>query len=166
MMKLIHKIFLLLPAVALLLAGGCSKSESFYGRPDNTPNELQLSASVSEADVLELKFDGTNLGNILPITFTWTPAAARGEAIEYLFRMDISTDEKGETVVRDTLGEHVYNRILFSDELFYRLRDDWKVKPDHGTVLLDISVIGNVRSAAEFIKPESSTIRIAVKMIR
>jgi hypothetical protein len=68
-------------------------------------------------------------------------------------------------VKREELGEHVYEKILEASQLYYYLREDWKVTPDHGTVLIDVAVVGTVQ-ASEFMRPESSTIRIAVKLIR
>jgi hypothetical protein len=161
-MKTSYQILLLLP-VALWLSAGCSKSESLYGKPDNTPTALQLSATVSEETVIEMRANGSDIATILPVVFSWTPAVARGEAIEYIFKMDLSTNHYGATAVRDSLGEGVYEHVIQPQQL-YDCLNRWEVGANK-TVLIDVAVVGKVR-AIEFIKPESSAIQLRVRLTK
>jgi hypothetical protein len=160
MMKTIFYIFLLLLPVNLLLLAGCSKSESLYGKPENIPDKLQLSASISEADVIEFRADSSNVGRIAPFIFYWTPAEARGVSIEYVFLMDIANDYA--TAFRNELGEDVYERTIRPDVLFHYLHSVWKV-PTNVLVSVNVAVTAPVQNSV-YMKPESSAVRITAKL--
>jgi hypothetical protein len=157
-----NKIFLLLPLVALLLAAGCSESDSLYGLPENIPDKLHLYVSVNESDVITFNADSSNVGVVAPIIFSWTPAEARGVEVEYLFMMDL-TDAFGSSAFREELGAGVYERIIRPDMLFRYLHSVWKI-PVNETVMLNVAVVAPIYSAV-YMKPESSVIQIPVRLI-
>jgi hypothetical protein len=161
-MKTIYYILLLWLPVTLLCATGCEKSDSLYGEPENIPDKLQLFVSVGEEDVIEFKADGSNVNQIAPVIFSWTPAEARGAAIEYIFKMDIATGDYTTTAINNPLGENRYERIIYPDQLYNHLANVWKV-PVNETALINVAVIASVYGPV-FLKPETAIIQIAAKL--
>ena len=118
---------------------------------------LALTASSTEIQLDENSLDKP------AVTFTWTETTNRGEGFttSYLFKMDKEGNEFKTAIPTIDLGEGVLSKSLTNGELQNLLIEKWKC-PDDVASRLEVRVIGRF-DGPHFIKPEVSTITIAVK---
>lgn len=121
--------------------------------------EQSLALSASS---LELQLDEAQLDEPA-ITFTWTKAVDQGAdfKISYLFKLDKQDNDFNSSIPTIDLGDGVYSKSFTHGELQRLLIEKWKCPADVYT-LFEARVIGKIEGP-HFIKPEVSTISVAIK---